>query len=184
MTRAQLQPYWRAVGRAASALGIVGHGAVEKYRHKVIMEEVGAEHARDVDPVDGFDRVMYRLAVDAGDWSAAARFATGEERRMAHLVEQCARQVIELRSADEGCPFGGGHGGDTHAEAVAYVVGCLRQAGMFVCLAQDSWWADIRRPESPPSRIKLARDLSPTFHRQRVFSPQKKFFLTNGVKKC
>ena len=143
MTRAQLKPYWRAVGRAASALGIVGHGAVEDYRHKVMMEEIGVEHARDVDPADGFDRVMYRLAVDAGDWPAAARFATGEERRMAHLVEQCARQVIELRSADEGCPFGGGHGGDTHAEAVAYVVGCLRQAGMFVCLAQDSWWADI-----------------------------------------
>ena len=41
MTRAQLKPYWRAVNRAASALGLVGKEAIEKYRHSVMMEEVG-----------------------------------------------------------------------------------------------------------------------------------------------
>lgn len=139
MTRAQLKPYWRAVARAASALGLVGRVAVEEYRHAVMMEEVGAEHARDVDPGAGYDRVMYRLAVDAGDWSAAARFATGEERRMAHLVEQCARQVIELKMVEEDYP----PRGDTREEAIAYVVGCLRQAHMpVVCVGAD-WWLDI-----------------------------------------
>ena len=143
MTRAQLKPYWRAVGRAASALGLVGHDAVEEYRHKVMMEEVGAEHARDVDPADGFDRVMYRLAVDAGDWSAAARFATGEERRMAHLVEQCARQVIELKAAEvKGAEFLDGR--DPREASAAYVVGCIRQAGFLVSQTPvGDWWADI-----------------------------------------
>ena len=40
MTRAQLRPYWRAVARAASALGLVGKDAVEEYRHAVMMQLV------------------------------------------------------------------------------------------------------------------------------------------------
>ena len=145
MTRAQLKPYWRAVGRAASALGLVGKKAVEKYRHEVMMEEVGVDHAADVDPADGFDRVMYRLAVDAGDWSAASRFATGEERRMAHLVEQCARQVVELKQCD-GDPVAVFSAGDSdiRAAALAYVVGVVRQAGYPVySQANGDWWLDI-----------------------------------------
>ena len=144
MTKAQLKPYWRAVGRAASALGLVGKEAVEKYRHEVMMEEIGVEHARDVDPSDGFDRVMYRLAVDAGDWSAASRFATGEERRMAHLVEQCARQVIELKALDGDPMFVNEHRA-AHDLAVDYIVGVIAQAGYFVAESPsgDEWWADI-----------------------------------------
>ena len=142
MTKAQLKPYWRAVGRAASALGLVGKEAVEKYRHEVMMEEIGVEHARDVDPADGFDRVMYRLAVDAGDWSAAARFATGEERRMAHLVEQCARQVIELKAIEED-PLSVNETDEARSNVVEYIVGVIKQAGFIVSQAPaGDWWAD------------------------------------------
>lgn len=149
MTKAQLKPFFRAVNRAASAQGLVGREAVEEYRKRVMQEEVGAEHASDIDPGDGFDRVMYRLAVDGGDWAAAVRHATGEERRMAALVESCARQVIELRSVDESCPFGGDHGGDKRDEAIAYVVGCLRQAGFLVYRSPaGEWWADISAREA------------------------------------
>ena len=143
MTKAQLKPYWRAVGRAASALGLVGKEAVEKYRHEVMMEEIGVEHARDVDPADGFDRVMYRLAVDAGDWSAAARFATGEERRMAHLVEQCARQVIELKAIEED-PLSVNETDEARSNVVEYIVGVIKQAGFSVSQTPaGDWWADI-----------------------------------------
>lgn len=139
MTRAQLKPFFRAVSRAASAQGLVGREAVEEYRREVMREEAGADHAADIDPGAGYDRVMYRLAVDGGDWGAASRFATGEERRMAHLVEQCARQVIELKAIE----------GDPAPEAVkispvGYVVGCLRQAGLLVTQTPTGdWWADI-----------------------------------------
>lgn len=145
MTRAQLKPYWRAVGRAASALGFVGKEAVEKYRHAVMMEEVGVEHAAEVDPADGYDRVMYRLAVDAGDWSAAARFATGEERRMAHLVEQCARQVIELKQCEDApAVMFETEAIDARTAALSYVVGVMRQAGYPVySQANGDWWLDI-----------------------------------------
>ena len=138
MTRAQLKPFFRAVNRAASAQGIFGREAVDEYRHAVMREEVGAAHTSDVDPGDGYDRVMYRLAVDGGDWSAASRFATGEERRMAALVESCARQVVELKACEES-PF------DKPADALAYVVGCLRQAGMLVGQGPEpsEWWMDI-----------------------------------------
>ena len=138
MTRAQLKPFFRAVNRAASAQGIFGREAVDEYRHAVMREEVGAAHTSDVDPGDGYDRVMYRLAVDGGDWSAASRVATGEERRMAALVESCARQVVELKACEES-PF------DKPADALAYVVGCLRQAGMLVGQGPEpsEWWMDI-----------------------------------------
>ncbi len=143
MTRAQLKPFFRAVSRAASAQGLVGREAVEAYRREVMREEAGADHAADIDPGPGFDRVMYRLAVDAGDWGAASRFATGEERRMAHLVEQCARQVIELKAMDvAGAEFLDGR--DPGEASTAYVVGCLRQAGFLVSQTPaGDWWADI-----------------------------------------
>ena len=143
MTRAQLKPFFRAVSRAASAQGLVGREAVEAYRREVMREEAGADHAADVDPGSGYDRVMYRLAVDAGDWSAASRFVTGAERRMAHLVEQCARQVIELKTIEDE-PAALFAPETIKVSPVAYVVGCLRQAGLLVVQASGGdWWADI-----------------------------------------
>ena len=142
MTRAQLKPFFRAVSRAASAQGLVGREAVEAYRRKVMREEAGTDHAADVDPGTGYDRVMYRLAVDAGDWAAAARFATGEERRLAALVEGCARQVVELKAVEDECPFGGDPD-DPRGEAIAYVVGIMQQAGFRVVSAGEGWWMDI-----------------------------------------
>lgn len=162
MTKAQLKPYWRAVGRAASALGLVGKEAVEKYRHEVMMEEIGVEHARDVDPAAGFDRVMYRLAVDAGDWSAAARYATGEERRMAHLVEQCARQVIELKAIEEE-PLFVNETDEARSHAVEYIVGVIKQAGFIVSRTPaGDWWADI----SADQAFQVFRMLDT--HRRRI----------------
>ena len=145
MTQAQLKRFWRAVHRAASMLGLVGGEAVDGYRRTVMLEEAGVRHAREVDPVDGYDRVMYRLAVDAGDWAAATRFATGGERRMAHLVEQCARQVIELGVVLQGDPYlGGGDPPDkARAYAVSYIVGCLEQADMPIAAKAGEWWLDI-----------------------------------------
>ena len=145
MTRTQLKPFFRAVSRAASAQGLVGREAVEAYRREVMREEAGADHAADIDPGAGYDRVMYRLAVDGGDWAAASRFATGEERRMAHLVEQCARQVIELKTIeDEPRAMFTPEAVAAEGDAVAYVVGCLRQAGLLVTQTPaGDWWADI-----------------------------------------
>ena len=144
MTKAQLKPFFRAVSRAASAQGLVGREAVEAYRREVMREEAGADHAGEIDPGAGYDRVMYRLAVDAGDWGAASRFATGEERRMAHLVEQCARQVVELEQveADPYVMFAPESVKATMS-AVEYAVGCLRQAGFLVVQSGGEWWADI-----------------------------------------
>lgn len=143
MTKAQLKPFWRAVRRAASMLGLVGEEAVEEYRLDVMREEVGAEHAADIDPGDGYDRVMYRLAVDAGDWGAASRFASGSDRRMAHLVEQCARQVVELKAIEEEWSYGDEPQGTRRPEATDYVVGILRQAQVMVVNAGPEWWLDI-----------------------------------------
>lgn len=145
MTKAQLKVFFRAVARAASALGLVGRDEVEEYRHAVMSEEVGVKHARDIDPCGGFDRVMYRLATDAGDWSAASRYATGEERRMVHLVEQCARQVVELKACDdEPAVMFANEAIDARAASLQYVVGVMRQAGYPVYAADaGDWWLDI-----------------------------------------
>ena len=157
MTREQIRPFWRAFGRAAAALGLAGKEETEQYRHKVMMEEAGCEHLRDISPTEGYDRVMYRLALDAGDWAACARFAVGAERRMSALIESCARQVIELKSIENEAEA------DTPREAaIAYIVGVLRQAGFMIDTAGDEWWLDV------PSGIAFTVFRILDTHRRRI----------------
>ena len=143
LTPAQRSAFFRALSAASIELGHDTPAAREAYRREVMREEAGADHAADIDPGAGYDRVMSRLAVDGGDWAAASRFATGEERRMAHLVEQCARQVIELKTIEDN-PAALFAPETIKVSPVGYVVGCLRQAGLLVTQTPaGDWWADI-----------------------------------------
>ena len=45
--------------------------------------------------------LVARLAADAGDYEDASRYAGGDDRRMAHMVDDCARQVFELSGKAE-----------------------------------------------------------------------------------
>ena len=127
LTRPQLALFWRKFAAAARAQGV----EPEAYRHAVLREEAGVEHLRDLDRTDGYDRVMLRFCVDAGDWAGAAHFETGSERRMGELCADCATQLLQLAGADE-------------ASAITYIAGILRQARLdppAPCGAD--WWLDV-----------------------------------------
>ena len=94
---------------------------------------------------------MFRLAADAGDWARAASFTIGNTRRIAAMVEDCARQVFELT-------------GNANGDAVSYAKGILQRAGLKRAEALDgkAWYLDYA--EATPVKIFQMLDS----HRRRL----------------
>ena len=128
LTRPQLALFWRKFSAACAELGVADRDA---YRHAVLREEGGVEHLAQLGRTRGFDRVMLRLCSDAGDYASAARFESGDERRMAELCADCATQLLQLA-------------GSTETSAIAYIGGILRQARLDPPVPCGSdWWLDV-----------------------------------------
>jgi len=147
LTRPQLALFWRKFAAACSAQGFADR---EAYRHAVLREEGGVEHLADLDRTGGFDRVMLRLCIDAGDWQGASHFETGTERRIAELCADCATQLLQLAGADE-------------TSALAYIGGILRQARLDPpSPCGGDWWLDV--PEGHAVKVFQILDT----HRRRL----------------
>lgn len=116
MTDKQKRAFWGQFAAACSNLGITSEEK-ESYRHAVLEEAAGVRHLSEVNSTTGFEAVMLRLAADAGDWSRASSFAIGNTRRIAAMVEDCARQVFELT-------------GNANGDAASYAQGILQRAGL------------------------------------------------------
>ncbi len=129
MTKPQTRMFWRLFARSCQAQGIPS-GARDAYRKTIMWEECHVQHLADLDRCGDFDRIMIRLALDAEDYELAARFDSGDERRLAHLVEVLACQVMQLHGAEE-------------SAAAAYVRGILQQAGFPCRLDGAEWWLDL-----------------------------------------
>ncbi len=129
MTKPQTQLFWRLFSKSCDAQGIPSNER-DAYRKTIMLEECNAHHLADLDRCADFDRIMIRLALDAEDYELAARFDSGDERRMAHLVAVLAFQVMQLHGAEE-------------ISAAAYVRGILQQAGFPCRLDGAEWWLDL-----------------------------------------
>lgn len=116
MTDKQKRAFWGQFAAACRNLGITSEDK-ESYRHAVLEEAAGVRHLSEVNSTTGFEAVMLRLAADAGDWSRASSFAIGNTRRIAAMVEDCARQVFELT-------------GNANGDAASYAQGILQRAGL------------------------------------------------------
>ena len=116
MTDKQKRAFWGQFASACSNLGITSEEK-ESYRHAVLEEAAGVRHLSEVNSTTGFEAVMLRLAADAGDWARASSFAIGNTRRIAAMVDDCARQVFELT-------------GNTNGDAASYAQGILQRAGL------------------------------------------------------
>lgn len=150
MTDKQKRAFWGQFAAACSNLGITSEDK-ESYRHAVLEEAAGVRHLSDVNSTTGFEAVMLRLAADAGDWSRASSFAIGNTRRIAAMVEDCARQVFELT-------------GNANGDAVSYAQGILQRAGLKRAgdTAGKSWYLDYA--EATPVKIFQMLDS----HRRRL----------------
>ena len=130
LTKPQLSLFWRTFQKACTAQQINTSAERETYRKDVMREECSCSHISDITRAGGFDKILLRLNLDAGDYEAAARFESGRERRMAHLVEISAAQLMQLQ-------------GTSDADALAYVIGIIEQA-KFTCRLDGSvWWLDL-----------------------------------------
>ena len=150
MTDKQKRAFWGQFAAACRNPGITSEDK-ESYRHAVLEEAAGVLHLSEVNSTTGFEAVMQRLAADAGDWARAASFTIGNTRRIAAMVEDCARQVFELT-------------GNTNGDAVSYAQGVLQQAGLkrAGAFAGKAWYLDYA--EATP--VKLFQMLDS--HRRRL----------------
>ena len=150
ITDKQKRAFWGQFSAACRNLGITSEEK-ESYRHAVLEEAAGVRHLSDVNSTTGFEAVMVRLAADAGDWARASAFTIGNTRRIAAMVEDCARQVFELT-------------GKSNGDAVSYAQGILQLAGFkrAGAAADKAWYLDYS--EATPVKIFQMLDS----HRRRL----------------
>lgn len=150
MTDKQKRAFWGQFSAACRNLGITSEDK-ESYRYAVLEEAAGVRHLSEVNSTSGFEAVMQRLSADAGDWARAASFTIGNTRRIAAMVEDCARQVFELT-------------GNANGDAVSYAKGILQRAGLKRAEALDgkAWYLDYA--EATPVKIFQMLDS----HRRRL----------------
>ena len=151
MTTKQMRPFWPAFARACDALGLTTSADKSAYRSRIMMEEASASHLAEVSNTHGYEALMARLAADAGDYEDASRYAGGDDRRMAHMVDDCARQVFELS-------------GKAESDRLAYIRSILEQSGLVrqTSIVNAFWWLDY--PDTTLDRIFQMLDT----HRRRL----------------
>ena len=118
MTKNQIKAFWPAFAAACREKGYADAASKEHYRQLVMLEEANARHLADVSEGTGYERVMARLHSDAGDFRGAVEYGTAPDRRLVAMVEDCARQVLELS------------GTAATADRDAYIAGILQQSRM------------------------------------------------------
>lgn len=152
ITSRQLAAFWRTFGIACSEQGIVDKAKQNEYRHRVLIEEAGAESIKELDRTKGYERVMFRLNVDAGRYEYAARYESSEERRFAFMIERCVNQIFQLVDNRE------------FSSAESYICGILYHARINVVKKDDGYWMDL----SSVNLMKLFQMLDT--HRRRLIS--------------
>lgn len=137
MTANQIKLFWMKFREACEAKELTLSLGKEAYRKRILREECGVSHLSEVSPVEGFRKVMMRLAIDAGNYEEAARY-TGENDGVGKLIVDCTRQVFELAGKEGG-----------EAEQRDYAIGIMLQSGLGqVRRNSATWWMDFA-PDKP-----------------------------------
>lgn len=129
LTASQCSLFFRALGAACSAQGINNNADRDIYRKSVVRSETGLSSLKLVNRTDEYEAIMLRLALDASDYELATHFSSGTERRLSHMVEVCAAQLMQLHP--------------DHPDAQAYVIGIINQAGYRGKFDGAIWWLDL-----------------------------------------
>lgn len=134
LTAAQKGAFWRGFSAACRNMGISGTAERDSYRHRVMEEETGKRHLSELDRTNDYDKVMARLAADADDYQAAAKYAVGDVYRLAVMIKICCAQIMQLRGDPVGAVTGR-----------KYLAGVLTQAHIRHGEgdAADSFWMDV-----------------------------------------
>ena len=153
LTKKQAALSWRSLAAAADRQAVPDR---EAYRKRVLREELGVEHMRDVGRTEDFDKLMLRLALDAEDWHGLSYYSIAGERRLADLVADCATQVLELEDFEIASS-------KSDFNSLDYISGVLRQSGMSpVRVEREDYWLDL----APADLARLLQILDT--HRRRI----------------
>lgn len=74
-------------------------------RRGVIFRACGKDSLKDVNATGDFDKLMYDVALLAGDYQALTYWVNAKERRTAHMISQCARQIGEIVGEPKGWEY-------------------------------------------------------------------------------
>lgn len=88
----QRAQFFRAFGAACSSLGLCDRDEQEAYRKTVMGTEGKSAHLADLTQ-SGLESCMVRFWTDAGNWEEAARWGSGESRRLVWMVRERAKKI-------------------------------------------------------------------------------------------
>lgn len=74
-------------------------------RRGVMFRACGRITLKDVQPTVDFDRLMFAVASLAGDYQSMAYWVNAGERRTAHMIGECARQIGEIVGDPKGWEY-------------------------------------------------------------------------------
>lgn len=74
-------------------------------RRGVMFRACGKISLKDVNPTRDFDRLMYEVATMSGDYKQMAYWCQAKERRTAHMIGECARQIGEIAGQSRGWEY-------------------------------------------------------------------------------
>jgi hypothetical protein len=149
LTRPQLPLFWRAFAPAwqahcsASAIDPGNRKAQDEWRHAILFQEAHVTSLADVRRGTDFDRILKRLAVEAGDYARAADMEATEAGRIRERCEACLRQIGEIRGETGNSKLETGQCWD-------YIKGIIGQA------YQGRSWLDI--PERDMDKVFMMLD--------------------------
>ena len=177
LTARQQAMFWAVFNRACAEQGIFSSACRSEYRHRLLEEETGKVSLLCLNRTTDFDRVMFRLAADAGDFEQAANFSVSDARRMGYLIKVCCLQLMQLKGGDE-------------ADARRYLGGLLDQARVpnGRNLQDNSYWLDCSPSQShkvfqmlDTHRRRLLRDRGV---RRTTFEPRKRYTVDGPILTC
>ena len=177
LTERQQAMFWAIFNKACAAQGIFGAVDRSNYRHRLLEEETGWKSLTCVNRTTDFDRVMFRVACDAGDFEQAANFSVSDAKRMGYIIKVCCLQIMQLKGGKE-------------AEARTYLGGLLDQARVpnGMTLTDDSYWLDCSLRQSlkvfqmlDTHRRRLLRDRG---CRRTTFEPRKRYTVDGPILTC
>lgn len=107
LSKPQLARFWRLWSRAEREALPASATKEERaeLRRRTIREACGCESLTLVKRGAEYDRLMVATALLANDYEEAAHFSIGNERRLAKLMVECARQIGEIVGAPHGWDY-------------------------------------------------------------------------------
>ena len=107
LTHAQLSKFWRLWARAEAETLPPSATRPERdnLRRETIHKATGKDSLKDVGRTGDFEALMLSVAHLAGDYEEAAYWSIGRERRLVHMIGECARQIGEIAGDPHGWSY-------------------------------------------------------------------------------